>query len=134
MSGKSHCFYQTPYNLQHNAIHIGIRVWTRWAGTRIPADVTHLLFFENAQTASEGPPSLLRNGHRWLIPRSYSVPGGGFHHAHPSNVEFGNDWNCNSIPTVNAHGTNKEKFTIALFRLQALSLLLETTFMALVKS
>jgi hypothetical protein len=96
-------------------------------------------FFEKAQNVSESPPSLLRNGNCWIIPRSYSVrgrerEGGRFHHAHSSNVEFRNDRKCTSIPTINVHGTDREKFTITFFRLQALSLLLRTIFKTLVQS
>jgi hypothetical protein len=66
-----------------------------------------------------------------------SVSGGGggeFPRAHPSNVEFRNDRNCISTPAIIVHGTDRKEFTIAFLSLQALSLLLQTTFMTFVQS
>jgi len=118
---------------------MGIWVWTRWSGMRIPADVRHLLFSKTPRPVRKACPAsyVMGTAGSFLeVTVSGRGEGGGveFHSAHPSNVEFRNDRKCTPTPAIKVHGTDRKEFTKAFLSLQGLSLLLQTTFMTLVQS
>lgn len=94
-----------------------------------PADVRHFLFSKMPRSVRTTRPASHVISPAGSFPEFNSLRGVNFIvYVNPSNVEFRNDWNCTSVPTINVHGTDRERFTRPFCTLQALSLLLQTTF------
>jgi hypothetical protein len=70
-----------------------------------------IFLFSSTSRPALGPPSLLSNGYRGLLPPGVKRPGREADHSHPSNAEVKNAWHCTSTPSTSCLIKHRDNFT-----------------------